>query len=96
MRWQAAYGPVIGYNKNQSYLAFGRFFESTVGGGGGFGSDIQMFKARLMSSMKINLRVVLLGIAVSLLCGVVGSARADDETKPVDRPNVLFLSLIHI
>jgi len=44
-----------------------------------------------MSSMKINLRVVLLGIAVSLLCSVVGSARADDETKPVDRPNVLFI-----
>jgi len=44
-----------------------------------------------MSSMKINLRVALLGITVSLLCSAVGSARADDGVKPVDRPNVLFI-----
>ena len=52
---------------------------------------IKMFKARFMSSMNISLRIALLGVAVSLLCSAVGSARADDGVKPVDRPNVLFI-----
>jgi len=41
-----------------------------------------------MSPKKINVRAVLLGMAVSLLCGVVS---ADDDTKPAGRPNVLFI-----
>lgn len=45
-----------------------------------------------MSSFKISIRVVLVGLAASMLCSVAVPASADDGVKPAgDRPNVLFI-----